>query len=48
MAATGFDISDRKKQRQELEESYKAIRKLTEHLQNIRRRRKGTYCRENS
>lgn len=46
MICTGIDISDRKKAEQELEESYKAIRKLTEHLQNIREEERAHMARE--
>jgi two-component system sensor histidine kinase UhpB len=40
------DIAERKKAERELEESYKAIRKLTEHLQNIREEEKAQMARE--
>ena len=40
------DISDRKKAEVELEESYKAIRKLTAHLQNIREEERIHIARE--
>jgi PAS domain S-box-containing protein len=40
------DISERKKAEQELKESYKAIRKLTEHLQNIREEERAHMARE--
>jgi len=46
LMGTGIDISDRKKAEQELEESYKAIRKLTEHLQNIREEERAHIARE--
>ena len=36
LLGTGIDISDRKKAEEELNNSYKAIRELTSHLQNIR------------
>lgn len=41
-----IDITIRKKAEQELEESYKAIRKLTEHLQNIREEERAHIARE--
>ncbi len=40
------DITVRKKAEQELEESYSAIRKLTEHLQNIREEERAHIARE--
>lgn len=40
------DISNRKKSEAELEESYKAIRKLTAHLQNIREEERTHMARE--
>jgi PAS domain S-box-containing protein len=40
------DVTDRKKAEQELAESYKAIRKLTEHLQNIREEERAHIARE--
>lgn len=43
---TGIDISDRKKAEQELQESYKEIRTLTEHLQNIREEERKHMARE--
>ncbi|HMK27871.1 MAG TPA: PAS domain S-box protein, partial [Chitinophagaceae bacterium] len=46
LMGTGIDISDRKKAEQELEESYEAIRKLTEHLQNIREEERAHIARE--
>lgn len=46
MIGTGIDISDRKKAEMELEESYSAIRKLTEHLQNIREEERTHIARE--
>ncbi|MBL0273544.1 MAG: PAS domain S-box protein [Chitinophagaceae bacterium] len=46
LVVTGIDISDRKKAEQELEESYKSIRKLTEHLQNIREEERAHIARE--
>lgn len=42
----GIDISDRKKAEFELEQSYRAIRKLTSHLQNIREQERGHIARE--
>jgi len=46
LLGTGIDISDRKKAEQELDESYKAIRKLTGHLQNIREEERTHIARE--
>jgi len=46
LLGTGIDISDRKKAEQELDESYKAIRKLTRHLQNIREQERTHIARE--
>jgi len=46
LIGTGIDISDRKKAEMELEESYKAIRMLTEHLQNIREDERTHIARE--
>jgi PAS domain S-box-containing protein len=46
LMGTGIDISARKKAEQELEESYEAIRKLTEHLQNIREEERAHIARE--
>lgn len=40
------DITSRRKAEQELEESYKAIRKLTAHLQNIREEERAHMARE--
>ncbi|HVT87078.1 MAG TPA: PAS domain S-box protein [Chitinophagaceae bacterium] len=42
----GLDISDRKKAEEELEESYIAIRHLSEHLQNIREEERTHIARE--
>jgi PAS domain S-box-containing protein len=42
----GIDISDRKKAEEELEESYIAIRHLSEHLQNIREEERTHIARE--
>jgi PAS domain S-box-containing protein len=36
LLGTGIDISDRKKAEEELNNSYKSIRELTSHLQNVR------------
>jgi PAS domain S-box-containing protein len=41
-----IDITERKKAREELEQSYKAIRQLTEHLQNIREEERISIARE--
>ncbi len=41
-----FDITERKKIHDELEQSYKAIRQLTEHLQNIREEERIHIARE--
>jgi PAS domain S-box-containing protein len=41
-----LDISARKKAEQELDESYKSIRKLTSHLQNIREEERTNIARE--
>lgn len=46
LLGTGIDISDRKKAEQELDESYKAIRKLTGHLQDIREEERTNIARE--
>lgn len=46
LIGTGIDISDRKKAEQEAEKSYKAIRTLTEHLQNIREEERAHIARE--
>ena len=43
---TGIDISDRKKAEEELKQSYKQIRQLTEHLQNIREEERTGIARE--
>jgi PAS domain S-box-containing protein len=42
----GIDISDRKKAEQELDESYKAIRRLMGHLQTIREEERAHMARE--
>ena len=43
---TGIDISARKKAEKELDQSYQAIRKLTEHLQNVREEERTHIARE--
>jgi len=46
LLGTGIDISDRKKAEQRLDESYRAIRELTGHLQNIREEERTHIARE--
>lgn len=46
LLGTGIDISDRKKAEQELEASNETLRKLTEHLQNIREEERSHIARE--
>lgn len=46
LLGTGIDISDRKKAEKELNDSYKAIRKLTSHLQNVREEDRAHIARE--
>ncbi len=46
LLGTGIDISDRKRAEQELDKSYKAIRELTAHLQNIREEERSHIARE--
>lgn len=46
LLGTGIDISDRKKAERELNESYKAIRKLTGYLQNVREQERTHIARE--
>ncbi|MEO7924233.1 MAG: PAS domain S-box protein [Chitinophagaceae bacterium] len=46
LLGTGIDISDRKKAELELEESYAAVRKLTEYLQNVREEERTHIARE--
>ena len=46
LLGTGIDISDRKNAEKELSDSYKAIRKLTSHLQNIREEDRAHIARE--
>jgi PAS domain S-box-containing protein len=46
LLGTGIDISDRKKAEMELTDSYKAIRKLTSHLQNVREEDRAHIARE--
>ena len=46
MLGTIQDITERKKAELDLEESYKAVRKLTEHLQNIREEERTHIARE--
>ena len=46
LLGTGIDISDRKKAEKELNDSYKAIRKLTRHLQNVREEDRAHIARE--
>lgn len=42
----GLDISERKKAAEQLEESYEAIRRLSEHLQNVREEERAHIARE--
>ena len=46
LLGTGIDISDRKKAEKELEASNETLRKLTEHLQNIREEERSHIARE--
>jgi signal transduction histidine kinase len=46
LIGTGIDITERKKAEDELEQSYKSIRQLTEHLQNIREEERIHIARE--
>jgi PAS domain S-box-containing protein len=46
LIGTGIDIAERKKAEDELEQSYKSIRQLTEHLQNIREEERIHIARE--
>jgi PAS domain S-box-containing protein len=46
LIGTGVDITERKKAQEELEQSYKAIRQLTEHVQNIREEERIGIARE--
>ena len=46
LLGTGIDISDRKKAEMELNDSYKAVRKLTSHLQNVREEERAHIARE--
>ncbi len=46
LLGTGIDISDRKKAEKELSDSYKSIRKLTSHLQNVREEDRAHIARE--
>ncbi|MES1217124.1 MAG: PAS domain S-box protein [Bacteroidota bacterium] len=46
LIGTGIDITERKMAQEELERSYKSIRQLTEHLQNIREEERINIARE--
>ena len=46
LLGTGIDITDRKKAEEEVQQSYASIRKLTEHLQNIREEERTHIARE--